>query len=84
MGNPYRSIRRKKHPNIKAIFALVMEAVNHTHQIQEATDKVRGVMSPYCVVLVRFSFFVLCSVVSDSFSVVRYPFFVPWSLVRCP
>ena len=31
---------RKKHPNIKAIFALVMEAVNHAQAITQATEKV--------------------------------------------
>jgi len=31
---------RKKHPNIKAIFALVTEAVNHAGKIQEAADHI--------------------------------------------
>ena len=31
---------RDKHPNLKAIFALVMEALNHTKAIEAATSKV--------------------------------------------
>ena len=33
-------LRRDKHPNLKAIFALVMEALNHTKAIEAATSKV--------------------------------------------
>jgi hypothetical protein len=33
-------IYRKKHPNLKAIFALVMETVNHRENLEELAERV--------------------------------------------